>query len=217
MFRKPRIFEFERQKMVESQIIRRGVTDPKVIAMMRSIPRHEFMPEDQWAEAYRDQPQPIGEGQTISQPYMVAYMTELLRLKGTEGVLEIGTGSGYQTAVLAGLSRWVFSMERIETLSHAARKTLDRLGFKNIEYEIGDGSLGWPEKAPFDRIIITAAVPQIPDRLIAQLSVEAGMMVLPVGPRWCQSLMRIEKNGERIRSENLTSCIFVPLIGQAGY
>lgn len=211
------LFEQQRRKMVETQIISRGISDSRIINAIMEIPRHEFIPGTEWDRAYEDHPQPIGEGQTISQPYMVAYMTELLRLNGTENVLEIGTGSGYQTAILAKLSKQVYSIERIRALSDSARERLNSLGFTNIIFLMGDGSLGLEDKAPFDRIIFTAAVPELPENLFYQLSPRRGLMVVPAGPRWCQNIMLIERNQKKFEKKCLTSCIFVPLIGEAGY
>ncbi|HNL02287.1 MAG TPA: protein-L-isoaspartate(D-aspartate) O-methyltransferase, partial [Leptospiraceae bacterium] len=170
----------ERERMVTEQIQRRGVKDPRVLRAMRAIPRHAFIPGNLQSEAYEDHPVSIGEGQTISQPYIVAYMTELLEVKPGHSILEIGTGCGYQTAVLAILGAEVYTIEIIASLQQTARQTLHALGFENIDFYCGDGSSGWPQKRTFDRIIVTAAPPTIPQELVNQLA-ESGKMVIPVG------------------------------------
>ncbi len=211
-------FEEQRRRMVEEQLARRGIRDPRVLEAMRTLPRERFVPEPFRRFAYHDGPLEIGAGQTISQPYMVALMTEALALTGDERVLEIGTGSGYQTAVLALLAREVYTIERLEDLQQDARRRLEDLGIHNVRYRVGDGSLGWPEEAPFNRILVTAAVPEIPPPLKKQLAV-GGVLVAPVGPRWGQRLIRwkkIDSRGDGI-TEGLTDCAFVPLIGQWGY
>ncbi|SFM68771.1 protein-L-isoaspartate(D-aspartate) O-methyltransferase [Thermodesulforhabdus norvegica] len=206
----------ERERMVELQIERRGVKDPRVLEAMRRVPRHMFVGEQLKNQAYEDHPLPIGEGQTISQPYIVALMTEALNLKGSEKVLEIGTGSGYQTAVLAELCREVFTIERIASLAYRARKTLESLGYKNIKYKIGDGTLGWPEEAPFDGIIVTAAAPKVPQPLIDQLAMGA-RLVIPVGDRISQELLLVERVPEGIRKTSLGGVRFVDLVGKWGW
>ncbi|NOZ64107.1 MAG: protein-L-isoaspartate(D-aspartate) O-methyltransferase [Caldiserica bacterium] len=209
-------WETLRKRMVEEQIKRRGIRDKRVIDAFLKVPRHEFVPPESKVEAYNDYPLPIGGGQTISQPYMVALMTELLRLKGNEKVLEIGTGSGYQTAILAELAGEVYTVERIESLLQRAKEILDRLGFKNIFYRVGDGTEGWREYSPFDGIIVTAASPKVSAPLLEQLR-EGGRLVIPVGERYSQDLVRITKKGERFKEENFGPCVFVPLIGEFGW
>ena len=209
-------YEEARNRMVEQQIARRGIRDERVLQAMRDVPRHRFVPRDQWDAAYQDHPLPIGHGQTISQPYIVAYMTEMLHLKPEDRVLEIGTGCGYQSAILSQLARQVHTVERIPSLSSQARRILQVLGYRNIEYRVDDGSHGWPEAAPFDAIIVTAAAPQTPPPLIAQL-VDGAHLVIPIGPTGFQDLMRLTRHGERIQTERLTAVAFVPLVGQHGY
>lgn len=205
-------FSFLRKTMVESQIIARGITDKRVINAMLKVPRHIFVPEEYKDEAYNDYPLPIGYGQTISQPYIVALMTEALKLKENDKVLEIGTGSGYQTAILAEIVKYVYSIEIIKELAIRAKKTLDILGYKNIHIKIGNGYNGWPEKAPFDAIIVTCAPKSIPKPLIDQLK-DGGRMVIPVGSRYgIQRLMRVKKINGRIHKETLTFVRFVPMI-----
>ena len=202
--------------MVDSQIISRGVKDARVIAAMRSVPRHLFMDESSWYKAYDDMALPVGEGQTISQPYMVAVTTELLSLGGHEKVLEIGTGSGYQAAVLAELSQEVYTIERLQSLSDRAREVIAGLGYRNVHMKVGDGTLGWPEAAPFNRILITAAAPAVPEPLVNQLS-EDGMLVAPVGDRFSQQLIRVVKHKGTLSKDYHTPCVFVPLVGAHGW
>ncbi|RJP21574.1 MAG: protein-L-isoaspartate(D-aspartate) O-methyltransferase [Deltaproteobacteria bacterium] len=205
-----------RRRMVEEQIRRRGVADERVLAAMEAVPRHLFVPEELRHLAYADDPLPIGEGQTISQPYIVAEMTAALRLSGGEKVLEIGTGSGYQTAILARLCREVYTVERLRSLSEEASKRLLTFGVRNVHYEVGDGSLGSPTNAPFDRILSAAASPAMPAPWFEQLA-ECGIMVLPVGGRMEQSLARVTKRDGKPVSEFLDGCRFVPLVGKHGY
>ena len=202
-----------RQLMVRTQLIPRGIRDKRVLAAMERVPRHLFVDASTMTNAYSDMALPIGEGQTISQPYMVAVMTELLELNGTERVLEVGTGSGYQAAVLAELSKDVFTIERIAALAERAKKKFQDLSYANIHSRVGDGSLGWPEKAPFDRIIITAGAPEIPKPLTEQLA-EGGILVIPVGDLYSQMLLKSRKTGDNLSREYHTPCVFVPLIGQ---
>jgi protein-L-isoaspartate(D-aspartate) O-methyltransferase len=205
-------FKVMREKMVETQIKGRGVRDPRVLSALLKVERHRFVPEEYLNSAYFDQPLPIGEGQTISQPYIVALMTELLELKGNEKVLEIGTGSGYQAAILAELTKEVYTIEIIESLASTAKKRLAELGYQNISVRAGDGYLGWPEAAPFDAIIITAAPDHIPKPLLDQLK-EGGRMVVPVGT-YSQELKKIVKQSGKIETTDIISVIFVPMTGE---
>ena len=209
-------FSKARLKMVEEQITSRGTKDARLIAAMKKIPRHLFVEEALQSQAYTDHPLPIGEKQTISQPYMVALMTEALLLTGKEKVLEIGTGSGYQTAILAELSEKVFSVERIRSLAIRARKLLYELGYFNVEIKIFDGTFGWTEESPFDAIVVTAGSPDIPQPLIDQLAM-GGRLVIPVGDAFVQDLFRVTKTEEGVRKEDLGGCRFVKLIGKYGW
>jgi protein-L-isoaspartate(D-aspartate) O-methyltransferase len=209
-------FERERERMVEAQIAARGVRDPRVLAAMRSVPRHRFTQPPGHPEAYRDHPLTIGEGQTISQPYIVALMTEALALQGDERVLEIGTGSGYQTAVLAELAAEVYTVERLEPLAAQARERFKALGLGNIHTRVGDGTQGWPEQAPYDAILVTAASPGMPRSLTEQL-VDGGRMVIPVGGQDFQTLNRVTRKGDAFDEEPICSVRFVKLIGQEGW
>jgi len=202
-----------REKMVETQIKARGVKDPRVLSALLKVERHRFVSEEYLNSAYSDQPLPIGEGQTISQPYIVALMTELLELKGNEKVLEIGTGSGYQAAILAELAKEVYTIEIIEPLASMAKNRLLQLGYQNIKVKAGDGYLGWPEAAPFDAIIITCAPDHIPEPLIEQLK-EGGCMALPVGA-YAQELKKIVKRSGKIETTNIIPVVFVPMTGDA--
>jgi len=197
--------------MVEYQIIDRGIKDAKVIYVMKNTPRHLFVPEEFIYESYNDHPLPIGEQQTISQPYIVALMTELLQLEHSDNVLEIGTGSGYQLAVLSQLVDFCYSIEIKESLAINARKKLNSLEYNNVKIKFGDGYQGWKEYAPFDKIIITAAPKEIPTELIKQLK-DGGLMVLPVGESYNQQLIVIEKNGDELKKENIIPVRFVPMI-----
>ncbi len=206
-------------RMVDTQLRSRGIKDTRVLKAMEKIPRHLFVDEALQDQAYNDCPLPIAENQTISQPYMVALMTEALGLKGREKVLELGTGSGYQTAVLAELADRVFSVERIASLASRARKILDSLNYFNVAIRVGDGTYGWREEAPFDGIIVTAGAPEVPKTLVEQLDV-GGRLVIPVGGRFSQNLMRITRMSEDIddiETENLGGCRFVDLIGEHGW
>ena len=202
--------------MVEEQIISRGIKDAKLIAAMKKIPRHLFVEEALHSQAYTDHPLPIGEKQTISQPYMVALMTEALQLKEKDKVLEIGTGSGYQTAILAELAEKVFSIERIRSLAIKARQLLYELGYYNIEIKIFDGTYGWVEEAPFDAILVTAGAPEIPQPLLDQLAM-GGRLVIPIGDAYVQDLIRVTKTEEGTKKEDLGGCRFVKLIGRYGW
>ncbi len=199
-----------RQKMVEHQIVARGIRHPRLLDVLRRVPRHEFVPEGSRAEAYEDEPLAIGEGQTISQPYIVAYMTDVLKLGGTEKVLEIGTGSGYQTAVLAELAAEVYTVEVIASLSERARTVLAGLGYDNIRFKVGDGNDGWEEFAPYDGIMVTAAAQDVPPALPRQLK-EGGRLILPVGIGF-QELILIVRDGDSFRRSELLPVRFVPLI-----
>jgi protein-L-isoaspartate(D-aspartate) O-methyltransferase len=202
--------------MVRSQIQARGISDERVLAAMRSVPRHRFVPGHMLGAAYRDAPLPIGQGQTISQPYIVAYMTDLLSLVGSERVLEIGTGSGYQAAILSILAREVITVERLPALSREAKALLDELGYDNVYVKVGDGTLGWPLDAPYDAIVVTAAAPQMPVPLQWQLA-DGGRLLAPIGPRWSQQLVRVWRDRETFRTETLLGVAFVPLIGEHGW
>ena len=212
--------DFARKKMVQEQIVARGVSDRRVLDAMLKVPRHIFVQEAMAAQAYSDSSLPIGEKQTISQPYMVALMTELLALTGKEKVLEIGAGSGYQTAILATLADWVYTEERIRSLALRARKCLDSLGLFNVILRINDieGSpVGWEEEAPFDAIIVTAGAPDVPDVLIDQLAF-GGRLVIPVGSEHTQRLMKIVKQADgALESFFAVDCRFVPLVGKQGW
>lgn len=210
-------YAIARRRMVQEQVIARGVSDQRVIDAMLRVPRHLFVPEALAAQAYSDFPLPIGERQTISQPYMVGVMSEALQLKGGEKVLEIGTGSGYQAAVLALLTRQVFSLERIPLLARQARRTLDNCGFARVNVRVTDGTFGWEDEAPFDGIVVTAGAPAIPEPYRNQLAI-GGRLVIPVGDRISQVLVRITRLGEKsFREERLFGCRFVPLIGDHGW
>ncbi len=209
-------FPKARLKMVEEQITLRGIKDARLIAAMKKVPRHLFVEEALQNQAYTDHPLPIGDKQTISQPYMVALMTEASLLTGKERVLEIGTGSGYQTAILAELSEKVFSIERIRPLALRARKLLYELGYFNVEIKIFDGTFGWMEESPFDAIMVTAGSPDIPQPLIDQLAT-GGRLVIPVGDASLQDLFRLTKTEEGVKKENLGGCRFVKLIGKYGW
>jgi protein-L-isoaspartate(D-aspartate) O-methyltransferase len=204
-----------RERMVREQIQARGISRPEVLNAMRSVPRHWFVPANLADSAYQDHPLPIGEGQTISQPYIVALMTELLDLKPTEQVLEIGTGSGYQAAILSALASHVYTIEIKQTLFENASTTLKKYGYNNVPCRHGDGYFGWPEAAPFDAILITAAVDHIPPPLIAQLK-DGGRLVLPLGsPFGYQSLVLVTKRGQDVVLRNIIGVLFVPLTGHA--
>ena len=209
-------FQQERLRMVEGQIIRRGVKDPQVLCAMREIPRHLFVAEGWRPEAYGDHPLPIGCDQTISQPYIVAVMTENLQLRPGATVLEIGTGSGYQAAILARIARLVVSVERHVQLAGQAATLLTELGYGNVRVLVGDGSLGCLEEAPYDGIVVTAGTPQVPTALLAQLA-EGGRLVAPVGNSQVQSLITVVRHGDRYSEEQGFSCRFVPLVGAQGW
>ncbi len=205
-----------RHAMVEHQVEARGISDTRVLDAVRRVPRHLFVPPAMRSRAYEDMPLPVSDGQTISQPYMVAWMSELLGAKADELVLEIGTGTGYQAAVLGLLARRVYSMERIESLASSARKRLARLGFENIEVVVGDGSGGLPEHAPYKRIIVTAGSPRVPRVLTEQLA-DGGRLVIPVGTSTMQVLTVVERQGGKLATREEGSCVFVPLLGEHGW
>lgn len=209
-------FEVLRQRMVEEQLKSRDITDPRVLQAMADVPRHFFVPEDLHHLAYRDTPLPIGQNQTISQPYIVALMTQALFLSGHETVLEIGTGSGYHTAILCELARQVYSVERHPELADRAGAILADLGYDNVEIHVGDGSQGLPDMAPFDAIVVSAAAPFIPTPLRSQLA-EGGRLVLPVGDREGQWLERVWRYGDTWNIERITLVVFVPLVGKHGF
>jgi protein-L-isoaspartate(D-aspartate) O-methyltransferase len=204
-------FDDMRRKMVEEQIVARGVTDEKVLSAVNKVERHKFVSESLWGDVYKDYPLPIEKGQTISQPYMVAIMTEELMLESSDRVLEIGTGSGYQTAILAEIAKEVYSVERVESLANDTMLKLREMGYNNIVVKMGDGSKGCKEYAPFDKIIVTAGTNHIPDSLFEQLK-EAGRIVIPVGDKYTQELTVATKVNGRMQEKKLFECVFVPLI-----
>jgi len=209
----------QRKKMVDSQIRSRGVRDERVLRAMEKIPRHLFIDEGLIDQAYNDNPLPIGDKQTISQPYIVALMTEALELKGREKVLELGTGSGYEAAILAELADRVFTIERIASLAQKARKLLESLNYYNVVIRVGDGTYGWREESPFDAIAVSAGSPSIPRMLVEQLAI-GGRLVIPVGSRYSQSLIkitRLSENPDDVKREDLGGCRFVNLIGEHGW
>lgn len=209
-------FRSLRREMVETQLRARGIRDPRVLDAMLRLPRQEFVEEQYRPQAYEDHPLPIGEDQTISQPFIIAISLQVLALEGTESVLEIGTGSGYQTALLALLAREVYSIERHRSLAENAATTLARSGLGNVTVEVGDGSRGWPEHAPYDAILVSAAAPKLPESLVQQLA-EGGRMVIPVGPQHSQVLQLVRKCEGTAVVESLEGCRFVPLIGAEAY
>ena len=204
----------ERQRMVQEQLVPRGIHDGHVLAAMAKVSREEFVPADSRAATYEDGPLPIGYGQTISQPYIVAFMTEQLRLSPTDRVLEIGTGSGYQAAILAELAREVYTIEIVAPLAQSAEAALQRLGYKNVHVKVGDGYKGWPENAPFDAIIVTCAPDKVPQLLTDQLK-ESGRMIIPVGDRFAQQLYLLEKKNGQLKESVTLPVRFVPMSGEA--
>lgn len=206
----------KRDEMVRFQIEQRGIHASRVLEAMREIPRELFVPADLESQAYHDGALSIGLRQTISQPYIVALMTEALELRGGEKVLEIGTGSGYQAAILARLARWVYTIERLERLSNDAVRRLEKLGVSNVTFLLGDGTLGFAPESPYDGIIVTAAAPDVPPSLQRQLN-EGGRLVIPIGDRYQQVLYQFIRQGEQLVRRRLCDCVFVPLIGQEGW
>lgn len=209
-------YKIAREKMVERHIAARGIRDEGVIKAMRSVPRHLFVDEALISQAYQDHPLPIGKGQTISQPYIVALMTEALELNGSSKVLEVGTGSGYQTAILCEIAQKVYSVERISTLLSRARRALDSLGYNNCFLKLDDGTWGWKEFAPYDAIIVTAASPNIPKPLLEQLN-DSGSLVIPVGDSFSQDLVKVKKSDGEYEKTVLCGVRFVKLIGDHGW
>jgi len=207
--------ESQRLKMIHEQIEKRGIKNPQVLNAFRKVKRHLFVPESYRSMAYADRPLPIGKGQTISQPYIVAYMTEALDLKHTDRVLEVGTGSGYQAAILAEICDMVYSIEIIESLGNTAKKLLKKLGYANVFIKIGDGYQGWKAYAPFDAIIVTCAPTQIPGPLEDQLS-EGGRMIIPVGEQYVQELILMEKKNGQLRKKKVLPVMFVPMVNEYG-
>jgi protein-L-isoaspartate(D-aspartate) O-methyltransferase len=207
----------ERERMIQQQLIPRGIEDPRVLDAMRKVPRHRFLPRRVQEAAYRDGALPIGNQQTISQPYIVALMTQMLQLTGDERVLEIGTGSGYQTAILAELAASVVSIERYPLLAGRAGDLLAKLGYNNVEIYIGDGTQGMADMAPYDAIIVTAAAPSLPEPLRMQMNPEGGRMVLPIGSRGEQYLERVTRDGEGWHLQRMIPVRFVPLVGRYGF
>jgi len=212
----PSTFDINRERMIEEQLVARGITDQRILEAMRTVPRHLFVEDAFQAHAYGDFPLPIGSGQTISQPYIVALMSLTLQLTGTEKVLEIGTGSGYHAAILSRLCQKVYTVERIDGLVGRARKVFDRLRYHNIISRIDDGTVGWPSEAPFDRIIVTAGGPRIPEPLIAQLA-DPGRLVMPVGGQDVQELQVVDKREGNITVTTIEQVRFVDLIGAHGW
>lgn len=209
-------FARARARMVEMQLVDRDISDLRVLAVMSKVERHRFVAEALQIRAYDDKALPIGEGQTISQPYMVGLMTQILELRGEERVLEIGTGCGYQTAVLAELAATVYTIERLAPLAATARATLDGCGYTNVVTRVGDGTLGWAEESPFDAILVTAGTPQLPRPLVSQLR-EGGSLVFPIGEEELQTLVRIRKEAGRLNEEYFGDCRFVKLMGRYGW
>ncbi len=209
-------FEAQRRSMIDLQLKSRGILSSKVLTAMSNVPRERFVGPENLNNAYNDGPVSIGSGQTISQPYMVAIMTEALLLTECDKVLEIGTGSGYQTAVLREIATAVYSVERIATLAETARNVLCSLGYNNIVIKVGDGTLGWPEEAPFDAIIVTSGSPKVPEILLNHLN-DGGRMIIPVGTRSLQRIVRITRTKDNFNTKEMLSCVFVPLIGEGGW
>jgi protein-L-isoaspartate(D-aspartate) O-methyltransferase len=204
-------------RMIQQQVIDRGIDEPRVIEALRRVPRDRFFPADGRDGAFADRAAPIGHGQTISQPYMVALMTERLDVQAHDRVLEIGTGSGYQTAILAHLAGEVYTVERVKPLLDEAWERLMELNLRNVHFRHGDGTAGWPDAAPFDRILIAAGAPRLPEGLLMSQLAEGGLAVLPVGPDEAQMLTLVHRRGTRLETQDICPCRFVPLIGQEGW
>jgi protein-L-isoaspartate(D-aspartate) O-methyltransferase len=209
-------FQARRHRMVEEQLAGQGIHDRRVLDAFRKVPRHVFVPETEAAQAYENHPVPIGQGQTISQPYMVAVMTQALALQGGEKVLEIGSGSGYQTAILKAVGGDIYTVERLPELSERARRNVELAGYFNVHYRTGDGTRGWPEEAPFDRVIVTAGAPSLPLSLVEQLR-DGGSMVIPVGGEEEQELLLVRRERGRVSRERICTCVFVKLWGEEGW
>ena len=207
-------FSLARHQLVDH--LRREVRDERVLSAMSRVPREMFVPSGYWHAAYEDRPLPIGQGQTISQPLIVALMTEALELEGEENVLEVGTGSGYQAAILAELARWVVTVERHSELAQKATEILKKLGYSNVEVHLAEARLGWPPKAPYDAIVVSAGAPTVPKDLLDQLAI-GGRLIIPVGPRYEQNLLKVAKNEHGTSIEDLGPCRWVPLIGDAAW
>ena len=205
------------EQMIRQQVIERGITDPRVLEALRAVPREKFFAEDLAREAYADRAAPIGHGQTISQPYMVALMTERLDVQPTHKVLEIGTGSGYQTAILSKLAREVYTVERVKALLDEAFNRLGDMNIRNVHFRLGDGTLGWPEVGPFDRILIGAGAPALPNHLLRAQLTDGGIAVVPVGPADEQMLLVVRREGDKLLSTDVCACRFVKLIGEEGW
>ncbi len=209
-------FKILRKQMVKNQLLKRGIKDDRVLSVFLDIPRHEFVAPELGRSSYEDRPLPIGSGQTISQPYMVALMSELLQVKKHMKVLELGTGSGYQSAILGALAKEVYSVERLSVLADSAAKTLDSLGIKNVHIKIADGSIGLEEFQPYDAIMVAAGVPKVPQALLDQLC-DGGRLVIPVGSRFSQVLICLQKQEGKIVERKSCGCVFVPLLGKQGW
>jgi protein-L-isoaspartate(D-aspartate) O-methyltransferase len=209
-------FEAQRKRMVDTQLIPRGIHDPLVLKAMGKVPREQLVPKHLRDTAYADNALPIGEDQTISQPYIVALMTQALELKGGEKVLEVGTGSGYQAAILAEIARDVYTVERVTPLGEKAKQVLARLGYQNIHFRVFNGTLGWPERSPYDAVIVTAGAPEVPEPLLEQLE-EGGRLVIPVGDRISQDLFKVRKVKGKPEKKDLGAVRFVSLVGEHGW
>ena len=205
------------EKMIQHQIVDRGITDQHVIEAIRTVPRECFFSREERKMAFRDQASPIGHGQTISQPYMVALMTQRLEISPEHRLMEVGTGSGYQTAILSKLAAEVFSLERVKPLLDQAWERLMDLDCRNVHFRFGDGSLGWREAAPFDRILFTAGAPQVPQRMLLEQLIDGGIAILPIGPEDQQVLVRITRHGDDLDRQDICACRFVKLIGEHGW
>lgn len=210
------MFEDARRRMVQEQLEARGISDTRVLQAFLAVPRHEFVAKDLQSEAYADHPLPIGGGQTISQPYMAALMVQLLRLHGHERVLEVGTGSGYQLAILSQLALEVYSIDRLPELAEQALRRLEHLGYLNVHVTVGNGSMGWPDYAPYEGMLVAAGAPDIPSPLVRQLA-DGGRLVIPLGSQQAQTLTLVEKRRDALHQQAITSCVFVPLLGEYGW